>query len=86
MGDIKGRAYINSVPQQAYITKEEAASPTISTESMFITASIVVSKRRVVRCYDVPSIFVNTDINEDVIMVLKGELVEMMIQIAPEVY
>jgi hypothetical protein len=85
-GDMKGRACINGVPQQAYITKEEAALPTISTESSFITVSIAASKRRVVRCYEVPSAFVNTDVNEDVIMVLKGKLVEMMIQIAPEVY
>jgi hypothetical protein len=27
----------------------------------------------------------NTDVNEDVLMVLKGELAEMMIQIAPQV-
>ncbi len=33
-----------------------------------------------------PSTFVNTNIDEEVIMVLKGELAEMMIQIAPEVY
>ena len=38
------------------------------------------------RCYDVPSAFVNADVDEDVIMVLKGELADMMIQIAPEVY
>jgi hypothetical protein len=31
-------------------------------------------ERRKVRCYDVPSAFVNTDVDEDVIMVLKGEL------------
>ena len=28
----------------------------------------------------------NTDVNKDVLMVLKGELVDMMIQIAPQVY
>jgi hypothetical protein len=28
----------------------------------------------------------NTDVNKNVIMVLKGELAEMMIQIAPKVY
>ncbi len=33
-----------------------------------------------------PSAFVNTDVDEDVIMVLKGELADMMIQIAPKVY
>ncbi len=71
---------------RAYIPKEEAALPTISTESTFITAAIAASKRRKVRCYDIPSAFVNTDVDEDVLMVLKGELAEMMVQIAPQVY
>jgi hypothetical protein len=31
-GDIKGRACINGAPQRAYIPKEDAASPTVSTE------------------------------------------------------
>ncbi len=38
------------------------------------------------RCYDIPSAFVNTDVDEDVLMVLKGELAEMMIQFAPQTY
>ncbi len=75
MRKIKGRACLNGAPQQAYIPKEDAASPTVSTESTFITGAITVSKRRKVRCYDVPSAFVNTDVDEDVLMVLKGELV-----------
>ena len=33
-----------------------------------------------------PSAFVNTDVDEDVIMVLKGDLADMMVQIAPETY
>jgi hypothetical protein len=73
-GDIKGRACINGAPQRAYIPKEDAASPTVSTESTFVTATIAAKERRKVRCYDVPSAFVNTDVDEDVIMVLKGEL------------
>jgi hypothetical protein len=85
-GDVKGRACINGAPQRAYISKEEAASPTVSVESTFITATIAAAEKRKVRCYDVPSAFVNTDIDEDVIMVLKGELAEMMVKIAPEVY
>jgi hypothetical protein len=32
-GDVKGRACINGAPQRAYISKEEAASPTVSTKS-----------------------------------------------------
>jgi hypothetical protein len=38
--DTKGRACVNGAPQWAYIPKDEAASPTVSTESTFITASI----------------------------------------------
>ena len=74
------------MPQWAYISKEEASSPTVSTKSTFITATIAAAEKRKVRCYDVPSAFVNTDVDEDVIMVLKGELVELMIQIAPKIY
>ncbi len=60
-------------PQRVYIPKKEAALPTISTESTFITAVIAASKIRKVRCYDIPSAFVNTDVDEDVLMVLTGE-------------
>jgi hypothetical protein len=60
--------------------------PTVSTELTFITASIAASEKWKVRCYDIPSAFSNTDVNEDVLMVLKGALAEMMIQIAPQVY
>jgi hypothetical protein len=84
--DIKGRACVNDAPQWAYISKDEAASPTVSTESTFITSRIAAKERRKVRCYNVPSAFVNTNVDEEVIMVLKGELAEMMIHIAPEVY
>jgi hypothetical protein len=86
MGDIKGRACINIAPQSAYIPKEDAASPTVSTELTFITATIAAKEGRKVRCYDVLSAFVSTDVDEDVIKVMKGELADMMVQITPEVY
>jgi len=85
-GKVKGRACINGVPQQAYIAKEDAALPTVSTESVFIMSVIAASEKRKVRCYDIPSAFVTTDVDEDVLMVLKGELVDMMIQIPPQTY
>jgi hypothetical protein len=44
-GKIKGRACINGAPQRAYISKEEAALPTVSTESTFITEAIAAKKR-----------------------------------------
>ena len=48
-GDIKGRACINGAPQCAYIPKEDAASPTVSTESTFITATIAAKEGMKVR-------------------------------------
>jgi len=77
MGDVKGRACINGAPQRAYISKEEAASPTVSTESTFITATIAATEKRKVQCYDVPSAFVNTEVGKDVIMVFKGDLADI---------
>jgi hypothetical protein len=85
-GEDKGRGCLNGAPQQAYIPKEDTASPTVLTKSIFITGAIAARERRKVRCYDVPSAFVNTDVDKDVLMVLKGELAERMIQIAPQVY
>jgi hypothetical protein len=85
-GKVKGWACINGALQWAYIPMEEAALPTVLTKLTFIMAAIVASKRRKVRCYNIPSAFVNTDVDEDVLMVLKGELADMMVQIAPQVY
>jgi hypothetical protein len=82
-GKIKGRACLNGAPQRAHIPKEDATSPTVLTESIFITGEIAASEHRKVRCYEVPTAFVNTDVDKDVLMVLKEEPVEMMIQIAP---
>ena len=53
---------------------------------MFITAAIAASEGRYVRCYDVQNAFVNTDVDKNVLMVLKGELAEMMVHIAPRIY
>ncbi len=85
-GKIKGRVCINGAPQREYTPKEEAVLPTVLTELTFITAAIVAKEKRKVRCYDIPSVFVNTNVDEDVLMVLRGELANMMVQIAPQVY
>ncbi len=52
----------------------------------FITAAIAANEKRFVRCYGIPSAFVKTNVDKNVLMVLKGELAEMMVQIAPQIY
>ena len=51
-----------------------------------LTSAIAASKKRHVQCYDVPSTFVNMEVDENVLMVLKGELTEMMVCIGPQIY
>ena len=41
LGDIKGRTCVNGAPQREYIKKEDAASPTVATDSLFITGAMV---------------------------------------------
>jgi hypothetical protein len=47
-GKVKGQACLNGVPQRAYIPKEEAVLPTVSTELIFITAAIAAKERQLV--------------------------------------
>ncbi len=74
------------MPQRAYIYKEDAASPNVLTESVFITSAIAAKEKRHVRRYDIPSTFVNMNMDKNVLMVLKGELAETMMHIAPQTY
>jgi hypothetical protein len=55
-------------------------------ESVFITAVIDVHKGRNVACFAIPGAFLHTDIEEDITMVLKGRLAELMVQVAPNLY
>ena len=57
---VKGRACVNGAPQRAYISKEDALSPTVANESVFITSVIAANEKRFVRCYDVPGAFLHT--------------------------
>ena len=59
-GKVKGRACVNGAPQRAYIRKEDASSPTVANDYMFITSVKAAHEKRFVRCYDVPGAFLHT--------------------------
>ena len=65
---------MNGAPQIAFIRKEDASSSTVVNESVFITSVIAANKKRFVRCYDVPGAFLHTECDENVLMLLRGEL------------
>ena len=39
-GEVKGRTCVNGAPQREYIRKEDAASPTVATDSVFLTGAV----------------------------------------------
>ena len=67
-------------------SKQDTTSPTVATESVFITAVIDAHKGCNVVCFDIPGAFLHADVNKDITMVLKGRLAELMVQVAPNLY
>ena len=53
------------------------------TEVFFLTALIEAYEERAVAIFDIPGAFLHTEIDEDVIMFLKGPLAEQMVQVDP---
>ena len=85
-GRIKSRACVNGNPQREYIPKETAASPTVMNDSVMITSAIDAHEgRKVVTC-DIPGAFLHADLDEEVIMLLSGQLADLMVQVDPELY
>ena len=92
-GRVKARACANGSTQREYMERDEAASPTAMTESILITAVIDAKQNRDVMTADIPNTFVQTDVDkknhikgEQIIMKIRGPLVDMLIEIAPEIY
>ena len=67
-------------------SKQETTLPTVATKLVFITAVIDAHEGRNVACFDIPGAFLHADSDEDITMVLKGRLAELMVQVAPNLY
>ncbi len=68
------------------LDKQELTSPTVATELVFITAVVDAHKGRDVACFDIPGAFLHMDSDEDIAMILKGRLAELIVQVAPNLY
>eukprot|EP00957_Ditylum_brightwellii_P086813 6606707-Ditylum_brightwellii.AAC.1 len=66
--------------------KGDGASPIVSIESVLLSATIDMHERRKVVRTDIPGAYLNTDMEDDVFMVLKGVLAEMFVRVAPQIY
>jgi hypothetical protein len=88
-GTIKSRMCANGSSQRAYISREEASSPTAASEAIITTGVIEAKQRRDVMTLDIPNAFVQTSISLDgdkIIMKIRGQLVDILLVICPGVY
>jgi hypothetical protein len=85
-GSIKGRAYSDGRKQRETATPGYAASPTVSVESVMITAAVKTHEGRDVAVVDVPGAFLRADMDEEVTMTLRGRLAELMVKTVPNIY
>jgi hypothetical protein len=67
-------------------SKQDTTLPTVATELVFITAVINAHEGCDVTCFDILGVFLHADVEEDITMVLKGRLMELMVQVAPSLY
>ena len=58
----------------------------MANESVSITSVIAAHEKRFVRCYDEPGALLHTEYDENVLVVLREELADMMVHITPQIY
>ena len=88
-GKIKGRTVAGGNKQRDYISKEDASSPTVATESVLLSCIIDAEEGRDVAVVDIPNAFIQTRIEDEkdmAIIKLRGVLVDILVEIAPDVY
>jgi hypothetical protein len=83
---VKARMCADSRKQMGDWTRQETTSPTVSTEAVYITTVIDAHKELDVACFDILGAFLHADSDEDITMILKGRLAELMVKVAPNLY
>jgi len=83
---IKGRGCADGQKQRLYTNKEDASSPTVAIESVFLTSVIDAQENQDVATLDVPGAFMQAIMEDTVHMKLEGTMADLLINIAPEVY
>jgi hypothetical protein len=58
----------------------------VSLEYVLITSTIEAYEGREVAVVDIPGAYLSADMDEEVIMLLRGRLAELMVKTAPKIY
>ena len=90
-GRVKARTCANGSVQRDYISKEESASPTVSTEAVLLTGVVDAKEGRDVMISVIPNAFVQTGAEkpssgECIMMKIQGPMVDMLCELDPMLY
>ena len=86
-GMVKGRGCADGRKQRKYTDPADATSPTVATEAVFLTAVIDALENREVAIVDIPGAFMQVDLDDELVIVrLTGKMVELLIEIDPDMY
>ena len=80
---IKGRSVFNGRVQRGLYTKEETASPTVSTDAFFLTSIIDAIEGRDKAVTDIKGAYLNAPMKDEVLMKITGPEVELFCEIEP---
>ena len=83
---IKAQGCADGQKQRDKIMKQESASPTVATESVFITAVVDAHEGRTVKIVDMPGAFMHADQDDLVYVQFTGKMVDKLIEIDEEIY
>ena len=85
-GSIKGCGVADGRKQREKIEPKDKTSPTVSTEAFMLTAKIDKIEGRDVAVLDIPGAYLSADMDDEVHVVFRGTLAEMMVMVDPALY
>ena len=85
---IKARKVADGSKQRTYdgYDKLDGSSPMVATDSIFPTGVVDAAEMRVVAILDIANAFLLAEKNEKILMLLRGKLAEMLVQVNPGMY
>jgi hypothetical protein len=85
-GNVKARSCANGSEQRAHVAKEEAAAPTVTLESVFVTATIDAKEKQIAVTIDIPGVFLHANNKDYIVTKMNGLLAELMVKMDPQIY
>ena len=87
-GNIKGQNVVDGSKHRSYdgYEKSDGSSPTVMTDSVYLMGTITAFKGKAQGIMDVANAFLHANNDENVLMLLRGKLAELMVKVDPSMY